>query len=126
MRNLKIHTAIFICTAFMLRILYINIGIISSYQSKSTHSHKSHVSTLTKRKRQFEISENVKNDNYAVVEICEENDDDDKFKSKPSLLSQYFNALFSGNLKDPLKAHAYKSFSYVSSPRYLTYQVFRI
>jgi hypothetical protein len=129
-RRFKINTAILICSAFIFRLLVVNISVISSLSTWQNNVFiKNHYSTIIKRRRNFERVNNSKNSECLVPEICEvDPNNETKFKSKPFLLTQILYSLVANDIMNELKKIIpfYKHFSYFSSHRYLAFQVFRI
>jgi len=133
--SFKINTAIFICIAFILRLLVVNIGSISSLDGPHKNGFtKSHFSSKMKRRKNVEAS-SVSTSNtsgtteYLAAEICEEDSNENTpTKSNSFFLVQVLYSLIADKLVSDLKRILpfYKHFSYTESHRYLTYQVFRI
>ncbi|MGZ3884821.1 MAG: hypothetical protein ACXVPQ_09855 [Bacteroidia bacterium] len=129
LKNLKINTALFLCTAFVFRILFVNLGIISSLSTQQNGSTvKNQLASVMKRKQHTEASNPTRSCEYSVVEIYEEDaDDDNQVKSNPFVLTQVLYSSVAGetgsNLKKITPARAYCSDT--SSYRCLI-QVFRI
>ena len=129
--RLKINTATVICLAFIFRLLFVNIGVISaSNTNQNNNIIKRHFSTVIKKRRK-----NVDPVNNSVIigfsplEIFEEDsDNDDQFKLTPFILIHFFYSQIECKIKDTLKKITpfNKYFSYKSSYRYIEYQVFRI
>lgn len=128
--NYKINIALFICTAFIFKLLFVNISFISSSNiSQNNTSVKEYFSTIVKKTTSAEIANNTKTSEYPVLEICEENsDDDDQFKSNPFFAIQLFYSLIIHKTKDSLEKITpfYNHLSYTSSHRYLAFRVFRL
>src|SRR3954469_5808226 len=95
---IKINTALLLCTVFIFRILFVNIGIISSQNTKQNNSSvKTHFSTVIKKRKNFEATNNSGNCDYSLVEICEEDVDDDiHLKSSPLFLIQVLYSSIAG------------------------------
>jgi hypothetical protein len=93
-RYLKINTALIICLAFIVRLLFLNIGIFSSALS-SDHSRAKHSFTLKKRKTSAEINTVSDSRDYSCVEFCEEDSDneDDQKINTPVILSVLYSFL---------------------------------
>jgi hypothetical protein len=129
-KPLKINTAIIICFAFIFRLLFVNIGLISSLDTQQSKSIiKAHFSSTIKKRRQIQSSNNLVNSGYSAVEICEENADEViQIKSNPFLLLQFLFSFFSSKINDQVEriTQFYNYLSYKSSHRYLAFQVFRI
>lgn len=128
--RIKINTAILICLAFVLRLLFVNIGLISSLDTKHNNSIiKTHFSSTIKKRRHIQSSNNLVNAGYSAVEICEEDSDEvSQQKSNPFLLLQFLFSFFSSKIYDQVErvTQFYNYLSYKSSHRYLAFQVFRI
>lgn len=129
LRNLKINTAILICSAFIFRILFLNIGFISSSDTQNNKNLlKSHFSSIMKRKMQIESDENSKNCIFSSIEICEE-EANNNFQLKLNILSfiPFLNS-YTGTVQStdfnflPFR----QSSPHHSSEKYLIFQVFRI
>ena len=126
----KIYVALLISAAFIFRVLFVNIGLISSLSSQQNNSFlKSHLSSAMKRKKQFEVLNANGGTPYSVVEVCEEDTDhDNEIKSKPFFLIQILYSLFGNHTGDnptkiaPLSGHFSKSIA----QKYIAFQVFRI
>ena len=125
LKSIKINTAILIFSAFIFRLLFVNIGIISSLNTEKNNSFiKAYFSTIMKRSRHFEVLNNSINYEYSAVEICEEDsNDENQFKSNP-----FFYSIVANKTKNKLKKSylSNKYFSYTSSYRYLIFHVFRV
>ena len=129
--RININTAALICAAFIFRLLFINVGIISSLStSQNTSNIKRHFSTvIKKRRKQFDPITSSNNVGYSTVEITEEDsNDEEQFKLNPSTLLFVFYSKIEHKIKDVLKKinPFNKHFSFNSSNRHLEYQVFRI
>jgi hypothetical protein len=128
--SFKINTAVIICTAFIFRLLFVNIGIISSLNTQQNHGIiKNHFSSAIKKRRNIESSTNSGSASYVVTEICEEDTDDEKAaKPNPFLFIQVLYSFLSDKINNTLEKIApfYNYLSYKSSHRYLAFQVFRI
>jgi hypothetical protein len=125
----KINSALVLCTAFIFRLLFVNGGAISSLNTNYTAKVKSPVSTVLKTTRPCEASDNTKNSDRPVLEICETGaNDDDKFKAKPSLLATLFYSQVTGKVIYSLQniIPPGKFLSGSLPQRYLLFQVFRI
>jgi hypothetical protein len=88
LRYIKINTALVICLAFVVRLLFLNLGVFSSTfnadQLRAKHSY-----TLKKRKINTEFKDIATTNAYSPMEFCEEanNEDDDQKINSPVLLS---------------------------------------
>ena len=129
-KSLKINTALLLSAVFIFRILFVNIGIISSFNTQQNKGFlKAHFSSTLKRRKQVEPLHSSAIGQVSIVEICEEgSDDDDDVKSNPFLPIQILYSLITNIIKNNLikTAPFFKPFLYNSSHRYLTFQVFRI
>lgn len=130
LKALKINIAAFICLAFIFRLLFINIGIVSSlntHQNKASVKH--HFSSATKSRRYVDSASNPISMGYSSVAIVEEDfDDDEQFKLNSLSLPHVFYSNIETKIECTLKkiTSFNKYFSFNSSHRYLEYQVFRI
>ncbi|WP_317898100.1 hypothetical protein [Aurantibacillus circumpalustris] len=128
--NLKINSAIVICVAFIFRVLFVNIGIISSLSAQQNKGAiKSHFSSTMKRRKIVETTANPITAENSPMELCEgESNEENQLKSTPLVLIQILYSFFSNNLKTGLEKtysfFAYSTFS--SSPRFIAFQVFRV
>jgi len=128
--HLKINTALLICTAFVFRLLFVNIGIIPSLNTPQSNSViKSHFATIIKkRKKQFDALNNFKSSSSLIVEICEENANEGKsFKSRSFFLIKILYS-FLTNKAPSLKSNALFDFIGYKLPsgKYGTISVLRI
>ena len=128
--SFKINYAVIICCAFVFRVLFVNVGIISSL---NTHQNKgvvkAHFSGNIKKRRNVDAPNTTGNYEYSATEICEEGaDENNSSKSNPFLFTQVLNSLFAGKINSTTeKISPFLSyFSYPVSPRYLAFQVFRL
>jgi hypothetical protein len=127
--KLKINTATLICFAFIFRLLFVNIGVISASNANNSIIKRHFSSVIKKRRKNIDPINNSKNPGYLSVEILEEDsNDDDQFKLTPSILIHIFYSKIESKIKNTLKKITpfNKYFSYKSSYRYIEYQVFRI
>jgi hypothetical protein len=123
-RSLKVNTAILICSAFIFRLLFANICIVSSSNAQHNKGQKSHYSTLMKRRNH--PSDHSKNFGTSVVEICEEDSDEhNQFKANPFFLVQVLYSLAAKGIENHLKLFS-RSFPRTLSNQYLVLQVIRI
>jgi hypothetical protein len=94
--HLKIYTAIVICTVFVFRLLFVNMGIISSLNAQQNSIlAKSHFSTILKRSKHSDISNNSTKNENSFPEICERNpsgEEDSVKENSPAILS-FFQSL---------------------------------
>lgn len=129
-RMLKINTTLLICSAFIFRILFVNIGLVSSLNTQqNSNSVKKYFSTILKKRKNFDSVYNSIGFGYSSAEILEEcSDDDEQFKLSPFNLLIIFNSKVENKIKNVLKkiTSFNKRFSFSSSERYIEYQVFRI
>jgi hypothetical protein len=125
-RNLIIHTAILICSAFIFRLCIINAGIIFSSDTPNTSLEKTHSSTLLKRKKQAEVSSHTISREYALPEVFEEDSDENKFKPKVNF--QILYSLVTSEVESKInELSAFgESPTYISTNRHILLQVFRI
>lgn len=131
LQRLKINTAVLICTAFIFRLLFVNIGLASSINTgQNNGTIKRHFSTvIKKRRKQFDPITNSVRFGYSAVEILEEDsNDENQFKLNPFLFVHVFYSVVENKIKDTLRkiTSFNKYFSYNSSRRHLEYGVFRI
>ena len=126
----KINTATLICSAFIFRILFINIGVIYSLNiHQNDTSVKKHFSSVTKRRKHFEPCNSSDNAGYLSLAIVEEDsDNEDQFKLNSFFLLHVFYSKVESKIESALKkiTSFNKHFFYSSSNRYLEYRVFRI
>ncbi len=131
-KNLKIHIALLVCVVFLFRLLFVNIGIISSLNTKQSSAVAKSIlsSVMKKRRKNNEAIVNSYAKEYSVIEICEEeneNDEDNFSKINPFILIGYlYSAL--ANKFDSLKSKIPFDFlNYkLSSKKYLAISVLRI
>ena len=129
--KLKINIATLIYVSFIFRLLFVNIGSISSLTTTQNNSFiKRHFSTvINKRRNNLDPINNSVRIGYSPLEILEEDSkNDDQFKLNPFLLIHVFYSKIECKIKNTLKKITpfNKYFSYKSSYRYIEYQVFRI
>jgi hypothetical protein len=129
--KMKINIAVLICTAFIFRLLFVNIGLVSSLNNRHNNSTiNRHFSTIIKKRRkQFEPVATDKSNGYSSVEILEEDKDNKelfRLNSFPLLFLFYSKIEF--KIQDILKKITpfNKRFAFNSSHRRLEYRVFRI
>jgi|SRR5579872_7317510 hypothetical protein len=129
-KNLKISIALLLCTGFFFRILFVNIGVVSSLNTQQNNCViKSHFSTVMKRSKHFEVlNNNFTKCEDSLPEICEENpDDDEQDRSNPFFLIQVLYSHAAGEIKNDLqKISLGRHNPYASSNRCLIFQTFRI
>ena len=129
LRTPRIHIAMLICAAFIFRILFINIGPLTSLNTiQHKHFLKSHRSTsLKKRRRYFDTAVNLKKTSNSIVEICKAEDNQKQAVTSTSFLTRLFSVSVTGLLKSKPFLSALNYFpSYHTRHRYLALQVFRI
>lgn len=131
LRILNINTAFLICTAFVFRLLFVNLGLVSSLNTNQNNSTiKRHFSTvIKKRRKQFDPVTTCKSNGCSAVEILEEDtDDEDFFRLNTFPLLFIFYSKIELKIKDILKRITpfNKRFAFNPSSRHLEYQVFRI
>ncbi len=90
--HLKINTAIAICTAFVFRLLFVNIGFLPLQNNSQVNNEViKHFSTvLKKRKRHVESTVRSNAIDYSTLEFCEEgldNEEDPVKENSPVILS---------------------------------------
>ncbi len=123
----KINIALFICFAFIFRLLFVNIGVTSSLNVKQNQNNafvKKQVSSTTN----FEPLNNSSDLMYSSLDMLEEDSsDENQFKLSAFVLSYvfYFNEHKIENVFKKLTSFN-RYFSYNASYRYLEYRVFRI
>jgi hypothetical protein len=131
LRILKINTATLICFAFIFRLLFVNIGVVSSLNiNQSNFNIKRPFSNIIKQRRKsIDPINNPVGIGFSPLEILEEGSDNDhQFKLNPYALTNFFYPKIECKLKNTLKLITpfNKYFCYKSSNRYIEYQVFRI
>jgi hypothetical protein len=131
LRGLKINTAALICVAFIFRLLFVNIGLVSSLNTSQNNSTIKRLfsTVIKKRRKQFDPITSSKNTGYSTVEILEEDSNDEElFKLNPFPLLFIFYSQIENKIKDTLKKITpfNKHFSFNSSNRHVEYRVFRI
>lgn len=128
-RNFKINTAIFICMAFIFRILFVNIGVISSLNTNHHSAIKGHFASTIKKRKQTETVNQHEQVSFSIAEMCEENtDEDEQIKFNPFVLLQNLYSLFTNKFSFQLEkiTPPFDLLSSFSSDRYLKLQVIRI
>jgi hypothetical protein len=91
--NLKLSAATLVCLAIIFRLLFINVGLISSLSSSSSKLFAKHSSVLKKRRR-IEVSAAANLKDYSALEICAEDPDNEEEMEK-STAPPLFISLFS-------------------------------
>lgn len=129
--SFKINTAAAICLAFIFRLLFVNIGLVSAFNtSQNNGTIKHHFSTvIKKRRKQFDPISNSKGNGYSTVEIVEEDsNDEEQFKLNSFPVLFLFYSKIEHKIKNTLKKITpfNKHFSFNSSNRYIEYRVIRI
>ncbi len=125
-KTVKINTALLLCTAFIIRILFVNIGIISSLNTQENNVIiKAHYSTIMKRRKLFDALNNSKNCDYSTIEICEEDfDDHNEFKPSLFFVKQFLYSMVAIKKESNLqKTLFYKYFLYTSPSRFLVFRI---
>ena len=85
-RSFKINIAIVICLTFVFRLLFVNISLLSASNIQQSNNPLSkYFSTTQKRKRNTETVVKPNAIDYAAIEVCEEDSDDDKDLTKANL-----------------------------------------
>jgi hypothetical protein len=134
--NLKIHTAALISLAFVFRILFVNMPLLSStYNSQTNKLLTTHFSTTQKKRRQLQagvesgaIIARTDFTKYEAEEIYEENFGGQKASLKvnsPILL--FFLLALARRIVTPFRAGAFSSVNYYLYPKkYLALSNLRI
>lgn len=127
-KSLKINIAIVICLTFVIRILFLNVGVVNDAPQSQSFV-KSQFSTVLKKRKQFDSHKSDEKKNYTSYEMYEEdNDDDDDKVVNPFLLTNVFYSLVENKTielhKKNIPTDNYPSNLY--SDRYLQLQVIRI
>jgi len=128
--SLKINTAILICSAFLFRLLFVNIGFISSLTTPQNKSFiKSQFSSSQKRRKNADILSNSNVKVYSIIEICEENSNDEEnfSKANPFIFIQFLYSFFANKIASSKSNALFDFLNCNLSPRkYLTISVLRI
>src|ERR1700757_2027569 len=97
-KNLKISIALLLGTVFVFRVLFVNIGIISSLNVQQNGSFvKAYFSTTMKKRRHVEVLNKSRSCEYSMAEVYEENpDNDDQLKSNSFFLIQVLYSVVAG------------------------------
>lgn len=119
----KINIAVLVCTVFVFRLFFVNIGIISSLNSNQNCL----ASLMEKKHSGKDVVVNAYTNEFALIEICEEeneNDEDDLCKIKPFFLISYLYSGLSNKFND-LKSTDLFDFlnNKLSSKKYLAISV---
>lgn len=124
----KINTALIICLAFIFRLLFVNLPLLPNVNGAS-HKGGKHSSVMKKRRRSPEIAVRSNTKDYAVIEVCEENQDNEEneIKTNTPVLLSFLYSLFSNfnlnpgsdNAFDSIKCHLYPK-------RYLAFSILRV
>ena len=131
LRILNINTASLLCTAFVFRLLFVNISLVSSLNTNHNNSTiKRHFSSvIKKRRKQFDLATTFKSNGYSTSEILEEvTDNEELFRLNAFPILFLFYSKIEIKIKDVLKRITpfNQHFAFNSSHRYLEYRVFRI
>jgi hypothetical protein len=95
MKRYKIATALLLSTVFLLRLLVVNVGLLTSVnENHKSNLSKHHSSTLKKRRRSVELTDFTRSSEYSITDACEEMGDDDDEASKINPLN-FVKSLFS-------------------------------
>ncbi|MBA2611138.1 MAG: hypothetical protein H0U95_04150 [Bacteroidetes bacterium] len=115
---------------FVFRLLFVNVGIISSLNSKqNTNLLKSFHSTLKKRRRGADSFNNQIKTEYSAIEICEENQEDEDHISKknPLVLIRILYSFLANKLASLESNSSFDSVNHkLSSKKYLAISVLRV
>jgi hypothetical protein len=129
-KSFKISTALMVCTVFLFRLLFVNIGILSSLNNRQNNNVvKKHFSFVMKRRKSVDDMNNSAQGQYAEVEICEEdlNDEDNFSKTNNFILISALCSFLSNKVailkSDPLSGFVQRK---LSSKKYLEISVLRI
>ena len=128
--GLKINTAILICLAITFRLLFINIGLLSSFETTQTNYLLSnYFSTVQKNKAQdqTDVTANVKD--YTDMYVCDEGSDnkEDLVKASSPAISFLFFSFFSRILFTPKLSSSFDLIKCDIHPkRYLALSILRI
>lgn len=126
-KNVKLHTALFICAVFAFRIVFFNIFAVSSYHIQQTNNIlKAHFSTIMKRRVHAEAAEISDIGEYSFKRITEAEapHKDEQPELNSFFLIKIIHSFLTRDLSNKLAAF-YNHLSVTSSHRYLTFQVFR-
>ena len=128
--HFKINSALIICLAFIFRVLFVNVGVISSLTSLQTKAFtKPNLSLNTKRQLIAETPANSVTAENSPMEACEEDsNEENEVKSNSFFLIQVLFS-FALNTVDPqlTKTTDFSQYaSYTSSDKLLAFQIFRI
>jgi len=128
--SFKINTALVISIAFMFRLLFINVSIISSLAHQKTSNFKStQPSEVIKNGVNLKAVNNSTGAECSFMEICEEEgDSDSQLKANPFHFIQVLYSTVAGELENNFQKKLIfnNSLYHISSDRYLKLQVFRI
>ena len=128
--NFKLLTAIVISLAFIFRLLFVNIGLVTSLKaSPSGKRLTSHVSKLIKRRRGAEAVVKPNAESYSAVEVCEEDSDteEDLVKALTAVLLFFLCFFFKRNDSAYGPGHSPGSLPYNLYPkRYLALSTLRL
>lgn len=126
LKILKINIAVLVCTVFVFRLFFVNIGIISSFNT----GQNSLTSSIEKKHSGKDAVVNGYTKEFQLIEICEEeneNDEDDLSKTKPFFLISYVYSDLSNKFNDLKSTDLFDFLNYkLSSKKYLAISVLRI
>jgi hypothetical protein len=127
----KINTAIFIFLAFIFRLLFVNIGLLSSLSSPQTNKLlSSHFAASQKRRRAPEVASQSSPKDYTIVEVCEEgsdNEEEDFAKVNLPVILSAFYAFLTNLIFIPKSNPPFESVSNnLYSKRYLSLSILKI
>lgn len=127
--TLKINTALFICSAFIFKFLFLNIGSLHSHSTENYNLLKNRLSKVIDTQKHFEPVDASQAYECLTTDFFEEDSNDtEQFKCHALLPVLVLYALLSGDVKStpekitPCPQH----FAYTSSHRYLLLRTFRI
>jgi hypothetical protein len=130
LQSLKQNIATIICFAFLFKLISVNVGVVSSIETKSVcDSYLQLSSNIKDRIYNSTVISSFKNTSDSVSELLEEDiDEEDLFKISSFALILFFCYRIDKVSKDGLtKLCAFnKYFLFKSSNRYIEYRVFRI
>ena len=128
--HFKINSALIICLAFIFRVLFVNVGVISALTASQTKTFTKHqFSSGTKKRMIVETQSNSITSENSPMEVCEEDSNEENgAKSYSFFLIQVLFSFASNNLDTQLtKIPDFSKYApYTSSDRLLAFQVFRI
>ena len=103
----KINTAIIIFMAFIFRLVFVNVSMITPINSKTSKLAVSHFSSkIKKRRKNTEVDAKSSIEKYSATEVCEENLDGEESLIKADLpvLFSFLYSLFN-RVTDPIKSN---------------------